>query len=269
MGHRIEKWQNGISVDQFQYASTLKPIEISKQRAVNKTSELSDKEKHAYSAAVGQLNWIATSTRPDIAFDICELSVSFSRATVSDLLRLNKVVSRVATDNIRLYFPEITPLEECYIECFSDASFANLCDNGSQGAFILFLRDEKGSHCPIYWQTREICRVVKSTLAAETLALLESAEAAVYVRAVLSDLLNGCELKIKCHVDNKSLVDALHSTKSVDDRRLRIDISVSKDMLEKREIDGVSWIESTSQLANCLTKKGASCERLWTAVSGN
>ena len=117
----------------------------------------------------------------------------------------------------------MSPLEDCQLECFSDTAFANLSDNGSQGAFIIFLRDKKGLCCPLYWESRKIRRVVKSTLAAETLALVDGAEACVFNKHVLNEILGCCDLPVACYVDNKSLVDALNSIKSVDDRRLRID----------------------------------------------
>ena len=70
-------------------------------------------------------------------------------------------------------------------------------------------------------------------------------------------------------MDNKSLMGALNSTKSVDDRRLRIDISLLKDTLKREEISSVSWVIASSRLANCLTKKGANCEQLRSAISVN
>ena len=65
-----------ITVDQFQYASSSKPIPVSHQRATMKTSELSAPEKKEFQALIGQLNWNVTHTRPDIAFDVCELTLS-------------------------------------------------------------------------------------------------------------------------------------------------------------------------------------------------
>ena len=69
--------------------------------------------------------------------------------------------------------------------------------------------------------------------------------------------------------DNKSLVDALNSGRNVDDKRLRIDIAVLWGMLERREVTEVAWVDASGQLADCLTKKGASPERLQAAISKN
>ena len=223
---------------------------------------MSDHEKSEYRALVGQLNWLATHTHPDIAYDTCELSVCFNKATVGDLLRLNKLVERVTRGDLRLRFSRLNSLETCIIECYTDVAFANLPGGGSQGAFIIFLMDSSGKRCPIFWQTRKLRRVVKSTLAAETMALLEGAEASVYIAKIIGSIILKPGLKVNCYVDNKSLVDALSSTKRVEDRRLRIDLAVLEDMLAKKEISCVLWIPSRQQLADCLTKRGVSTECL-------
>ena len=76
-------------------------------------------------------------------------------------------------------------------------------------------------------------------------------------------------IPVKCFVDNRSLVEALSSYKQVDDRHLRIDISVLKDMLSAEELKEVTWVDTSKQLADCLTKKGASCNKLRAVVSGD
>ena len=76
VGLNIVSKGEGIMVDQLQYASSLQTISINKARSSNKLCELSEIEKNEYRALVGQLNWLAANTRPDISFDICELSVS-------------------------------------------------------------------------------------------------------------------------------------------------------------------------------------------------
>ena len=158
-------------------------------------------------------------------------------------------------------------INNCCLECYSDASFANLSGGGSQGGMIVFLRDHKEASCPIYWQTRKIRRVVKSTLSAETMALLDCAEAGIFLANVMADITSLAPLPVKCYIDNRSLVKSLHSSKYIEDRRLRLDIAVISDMLDRRELHNVSWVGTTAQLADPLTKRGASTQRLRDAIA--
>ena len=267
LGLNVMTNNEGVTVDQIQYAASLSTVEISYTRAMQKNSELSEQEKEGYRALIGQLSWMSTHTRPDIAYDTCELSIAYKQATVSDLVKLNKLLERVKKDRMRLYFPKLLPIGSCKIECYTDASFAKLPDGGSQGALIVFLKDEEGTRCPIYWRSRKLRRIVKSTFAAETMALLEGAETAVYLACILKEVTGCKEIPITCLVDNKSLVDALKSTNKIDDNRLRVDLAVLDDMLSRKEICEVQWVDTTQQLADCLTKRGASTERLRAAIS--
>ena len=72
--------------------------------------------------------------------------------------------------------------------CFSDAAFANLENGGSQGAFIIFLYENK--YAPIAWTSRKLKQVAKSTLPAETLALEESLETCFMVKSLLVELIS-------------------------------------------------------------------------------
>ena len=66
---------------------------------------------------------------------------------------------------------------------------------------------------------------------------------------------------VKCYVDNKSLINALHSTTSVEDKSLKIHTAVLREMMQRRNI------EDAHQLANALTKKGACAEDLLYTLS--
>ena len=264
VGLNIKQEMNGISVDQESYIKSLNQIEVSQRKSQRRDMRLNEEETHLYRSVVGQLNWIGTQTRPDISFDVCVLSMQFGKCTVGDLMDANKVVKRVKTDQVSLFFPMLTG--DIHLLCFSDASFANMSDCKSQGGFIIFLADEKGKRCPIMWKSRKIRRVVGSTLAAETLALVEVAESAYYLRKILEDIGMEGNIPIKCFVDNRSLVDALRSMKKVDNKYLRINIASLKDMIDRGDISSVEWIDTRKQVANCLTKKGASPVTLLEAV---
>ena len=185
------------TIDQIQYCNILEPMKLSRGRLNNRLSDLSKSEKTEFRSLIGQLNWVATQSRPDIAFDVCDLSGRVKNAKVADVLQLNKVVAKVTTNSIKIAVPNFDCIENCFLECYSDSSYANLPGGGSQGGLIIFLKDQGGNRCPIFWQSRKIRRVVKSTLAAETLALLECSETAFFIAKIISDLVN-IPPRLKC-----------------------------------------------------------------------
>ena len=65
-------------------------------------------------------------------------------------------------------------------------------------------------------------------------------------------------INIQCFTDNRSLKDSIYSTKTLQDKHLIIDMAIIKEMITTKEIESVSWIESQLQLADCMTKIGAS-----------
>ena len=62
-------------------------------------------------------------------------------------------------------------------------------------------------------------------------------------------------------VDNKSLHDAVKSTGLITEKRLLIDMTALREMQENGEIS-IEWVSTQHQLADCLTKAGASKQKL-------
>ena len=145
---------------------------------------------------------------------------------------------------------------------YTDASLGNLDDGGTQGGYIIFLANEEGDIVPICWSSKKVHRVVRSTLAGETLAMAEGIDEAIFIATLFMEITTGNAttdgLPIVCMTDCKSLHDALQSTKHVTEKRLRLEISGIKDLIEKRIVKEVKWSDTRRQLADCLTKKGAS-----------
>ncbi|CAL4068308.1 unnamed protein product, partial [Meganyctiphanes norvegica] len=77
LGVDFKSYTDGITVDQTQYISSISPSPITMARQSNKDSCLSVKEIADFRSLVGQLNWVATQTRPDVAFDTCELGFQY------------------------------------------------------------------------------------------------------------------------------------------------------------------------------------------------
>ena len=103
----------------------------------------------------------------------------------------------------------------------ADAAFVNHEDRGSQGGYLIFLVDENSKFNLISWQSKRIKRVIRSSLAAETLALSDSVDHAIYLSVLLKELypkFKTNDIPIEIVTDNKSLRDAIHSKKFVTEK---------------------------------------------------
>ena len=116
----------------------------------------------------------------------------------------------------------------------------------SVGGHLILLVGRNKRSVAIAWSCSKIKRVVKSTLAAEMLSLSEALDHAIYLKQIIMELTGADNESIPAEalVDNKSVEDAIYSTKSIDDKRLRIDVGSIKEMLNKKEDPGFrrcSW----------------------------
>ena len=211
----------------------------------------------------GQINWLSTQSRPDISFDSCQLANSLKSEDSKVFSFANKIIRKVKSQSVILQFRKNFDLKSCYVATFCDASFANLANGGSQGSYVSLLVDGNGIYCPIAWQSRKIRRVVKSTLGAECLAALEATETSIYLANIIKDILNLSQcVKTYIFCDNKNLVNSVHSSTNIEDKRLIVDISALRDFLQQQELSDFVWVPTERQLANALTKQGASDELL-------
>ena len=81
-------------------------------------------------------------------------------------------------------------MEKAQLVSFSDASLANLKNGGSQGGVIMFIVGENGEYAPLSWNSKKIKGMVKSTIAAETLALLEGSENCFLLGSIVKEMLD-------------------------------------------------------------------------------
>ena len=264
LGLNIHQTSQNISLSLDMYTNNLEEINTTHYVGVDKKKPLTPDELKRLKQTVGQINWVTTQSRPDIAFDNCMLGNSISHASVSNIYQANKVLKKIRGQSVTLNFPSSLNLNTCHIVCFSDASFANLPDRGSQGGYIIFLVDSNGEYVILAWQSKRIKRVVNSSLSAECLQAVEAAETCILLRDRFEDFLclPSKSVKISIIIDNKSLLDAVHTSTSVENKRLQIDINMLREMIENGEINEFRWISTAYQVANPLTKNGASTDYL-------
>ena len=178
---------------------------------------------------------------------------------------------KLKVTNLSISYVPLLNLNSCNLWAFSDAAHANLKDQGSQLGYVIFAVDRAGNANLVKWCSKKISRVVKSSLAAETLALLEAVDNAYFIKRLLESMLSVTDgISIYCFTDNKSLVDHVYkSTSSVKDFRLRVDMACLRDMMQRNEIKSIKWVDTNHQLADCLTKATASSKNVLDIIKEN
>ena len=83
---------------------------------------------------MGQLNWVARHTRPDIVFDVMELSTALNKPCIRDYAQLVKTVKKLKYSDVGVIFPNLDELQNRYLLVMADAGYANLCDSVSSAA---------------------------------------------------------------------------------------------------------------------------------------
>ena len=244
-----------IVIDQTSFVSTLVPIPISKDRFADKSSRISSIEEKQLRSLIGQLNWLAGISRPEISFDVSLMTSRIRMATVEDLLYCNKVLKQVQANPTSIKFSPLS-LKGISLLVHFDASWNNLPNGGSQGAYVILLKDSNNRISPIEWSSTKIRRVARSTVTAETLAMLDACDAAFFLSKIVSEAFDIQHIDIHTMTDNKSLFDNVHSSKMTVEKRLIVDMSALREMVNKKEII-VHKIDSNKNLSNALTKKGA------------
>ena len=109
---------------------------------------------------------------------------------------------------------------------------------------------------------RRICR---STISAETMALLDASETTCWLSNIINELLENQLETAEIHTDNLSLYEAAHSTSAVEEKRLRVDLASIRESIIRKEFQ-LKWVDTKHQLADILTKQGADANKLMQAL---
>ena len=248
-----------ISLDQVAYINSISTIPVTEERLHKKAEQITSSERKQLRSAVGKLNWVSSTSRPDIGYSVGDVRTS-KKATVENILKVNKVITHVKNSVSSIKFPKFKSIQDIYIQVYTDSSYANLEDKGSMGGHVVFLTDGSNA-CPIAWQAKKIQRIVRSSTAAETLALVEGCERAYLIGRLFTELISGKNKQhkkpIECVTDNNNLFKSSHNTHSLEDKRLQLEMNIIRQMISRDEMK-LSWCKSEEQLSDVLTKEGAS-----------
>ena len=258
IGINITQIGSDIFVDQLDYVRNITFIDIPPHS--KKDQILNEYLKKEVRSRNGQLNWLSTVSRPELSFHTCVASGLVKNSTIKDINFVNKIIKQAKNTQYKIRFRSLD-FTKLKIVVYTDASYNNLPNGGSQGSYFIWLSD--GNFCvPITWRSTRIKKVVRSTLAAETIALADGCDAAYSVKSLICEIFGISEnLATHIYTDNESLYNTANTCRRIEDRVVRVDLSAIRQQISENKII-LHWIDSKNQLADCLTKIGASNELL-------
>ncbi|CAE7226683.1 unnamed protein product [Symbiodinium sp. CCMP2592] len=264
VGRHIKQWPDGsITVDQASYVEEVPAtrVKLDDAELLSQHPELVTE----FRSGIGSLQWLASTSRGDIASDVSLLQKPPTQLTVADLKEVNAVLRYVrATASACI---KITPIDvdQLIFVAYGDSGFANAPGNKSQGGLVIVATDrvaknQETSASLLEWKSYRHQRVLRSTLAAEAAALDRTHDHAHFLAMTFSEMcdatfistLNDRPLfEVIPVTDARSLWDSVHRlTTSFQEKRVELDVAALRQTCK-----GLRWVPSEQQLADALTKR--------------
>ena len=276
LGWNVRHLDGSIHVSQSDYiVSKVDYLDIRKGNRSNQ-DKLSEDEIAEVRTKIGKLRWLSDQTRPDISYELLELSMGAHDPTVGMINQINKVVTAVNSRDVELKYSKLEQ-DKWHISVFSDASLRGLPGKiQSAMGYLVFLSDgyipnKQTKCCILQWKSCKVKPVVTSTYDAETIALELGLEEALIIKDQIMKMTGFGEelMKVEAFVDCRDTFEAIMSNKQFPkgSRLAMIEVAKIKEMLDQKKVDGISWVDTAHQLADVLTKKGVDVEPLVETIS--
>ena len=261
-----------IKVSQGDYIHRISPINVPKVRRIDKTAEATAAEVQELRGLCGSLQYAAVHSRPDIAAKVAFIQKSITKATVDILLEANRILIEAQKTAETALFVRPLSLKDMTFASFGDASFASASQlRAQQGVFIMactpeLAENKPSTFSPIAWSSKQIGRVVRSTLSAEAYAMSSSLDKLNWIRCMWGYILSPSFRWQKPEVslptlpkalivtDCKSLYDLVTKLATPNCEEWRTTIEVM--LIKEQSHDSIScrWISTAIMLADPLTK---------------
>ena len=115
-------------------------------------------------------------------------------------VKANKVLRRIKQNPLVIRFPNHGEVDQLQLQCYSDASLANLSSRNSAEGHVIFLVEQNSNVCPLSSRTNTLRCVARSTLSAETSDMSNALEITYFLPNVLSEILFLKMNFIKCQI---------------------------------------------------------------------
>ena len=260
-GVDIAKDENGIVMNQNHYVQSLEEIKI--ENKTDPKRSLTKEEFKLFRKATGKLSWLAETTRPDLAFNVLEMSYKNRNAKVEDIKEMNKIIRKAKSDTSEVRFQKVGDLKDLKILVVTDGSYLRMEEKTKSvgGRFIFLSNLQETKVSPLMWKSKTIPTVCKSAKAAETRAADKAIDDGIACARTIFELYTGSrgenQLPVTVLTDSQSLLDSIDSTKQVDEKLIRPLVQFMKDAKASNWVTEMRWVDTNLCMADMMTKSGS------------
>ena len=101
LGLHLQENDSGITLDQMNYSENLKLFRKTENYSASNYDNESNSEDLLQSQ-IEKLLWISDQTRPDIAFDVCQLGTNFIYSDDKDIKYANKIIAHLKQELVQI-----------------------------------------------------------------------------------------------------------------------------------------------------------------------
>ncbi|CAE7837485.1 unnamed protein product, partial [Symbiodinium necroappetens] len=203
-GRFVKVTSDRILLHQEKYINEqILPVALSKGRRSQKDSPLTKEEFQSFRSAVYKVNWVAKETRPEVCGTASLMASRLTRATVEDVIVLNKNINYLRNTSSRpLVLWRHDPLNMAFLAVsdaggtgskFESIDEDGLPSDGTQGAWMVLaanslpVGNQRVKASPLSWRSSKLRHKVFSTFGGETQAMLQAINEVDWLQIMVRD----------------------------------------------------------------------------------
>jgi hypothetical protein len=213
--------------------------------------EQEEVSQQLYQSMVGSLQYIALSTRTDIAYAVNQLSRFLSNPGTAHWVAAKRVLRYLqGTAKMGLCFQDYNGNRSTSVEVFCDADWAGDIDDRKSTSGIII----KLNGCPVVWLSKKQTTVALSTAEAEYIALASAIQEMIWMNQYLSELqLKDPEVPL-VRSDNQAAIQiATNDTLHTRSKHIDIRYHFIRQILKEGQMK-LSYVSTREQEADINTK---------------
>ena len=201
------------------YSESIEEYPAKVLNKLRKETKLTPEQQTCLYGICGQLQWISSICRPDIAYGSHKVSRSCKNGTVGDLKYANSIVAKTKEKPSKVFYKNLGDQKDLIVYVFTDASFTP-GEKAPAGHLVLLGNRKNDRVTPILWKTKLIHKACRSSKDAETISLGQAADYGIYTAKQVEEILygtkDGNKFKTVIFSDSDSSLKSIVSSKQVE-----------------------------------------------------